>query len=267
MKRIVLSLLFALLLAHPAQAAITIFDQAHRPTSTPSTGDCSGTDENPNVVAPPANMQNGDYVFIIALMAGSHGFTINLAMSETGGQSWTSEDQVAKSHGVGSSEIHVRLFHTRFNGTWSADPSVACSSNSTDAMISEMIVSRGVDPTTAMDVSPVCAAFDGSGSNFDVTIPEITTTTNNAMVLAWWTNVSANASWTLQTPGWSQLQSGWHNTTGNDVSVSHAYKIQGTAGGTGSVTNQEAAGRDGVTCILALKAAATFVPVQPIFFP
>jgi len=64
--------------------AITYFGSASTPVD-------NGTNTaNPTIVTPPANMQDNDFVIIIACSADTSG---TLAISETGGQAWTALTQ------------------------------------------------------------------------------------------------------------------------------------------------------------------------------
>jgi hypothetical protein len=95
-----------------ASAAITYVGSASNPTPDSATATLLTT---PVAVTPPT-MQKGDLVVMIAQVRDT---TTTMAISATGGQTWTSETQ------RNATAIRMRIFWCTFNGTWSANPSVA----------------------------------------------------------------------------------------------------------------------------------------------
>ena len=73
-----------------------------------------GGGPGPRVITPPASLQPGDLMVIVAAYRG----TATLALTETGGQVWTSETN-AQANGQ-----TVRVFWSQFNGFWTANPAV-----------------------------------------------------------------------------------------------------------------------------------------------
>jgi hypothetical protein len=243
----VVLLLVGVLCASPARAAITFFASA----TAASSGAAA------LAITPPATMQANDYVILLANLMHNTAAT-TLSIGETGGQAWTSEVEQDSAEAPAGAWNNTRLFHCRYDGTWTADPSVDRSASSGSSFTLTMLVFRGVDVTTALDVAAASGQFTAPGSPFDVTVTGITTLTNNAMAVFLWTSNDDN-TWTLQTGGWAQDFTEVVNTTGTDSSQTHAYKIQATAGGTGNVTNRQATlgGDAGVFWTLALKEQAT----------
>ena len=90
--------------------SITYFGSASTPAD-------NGTNTaNPTAVTPPGSMLAGDLVLMIGESRAS---SATLAISSAGGQSWTSGTQLNQTN------CRIMLFWCRFNGTWSANPSVS----------------------------------------------------------------------------------------------------------------------------------------------
>jgi hypothetical protein len=221
--------------------AITYFGSASTPVD-------NGTNTaNPTVVTPPGSMQAGDLVLMIAQARATSG---TLAISSTGGQSWTSQTQQNQSN------CRIRLFWCRFNGTWSADPSVSMVTTNNNIVV--MHVFRPSNPSNAwaVDVAKVSSNFSAPGSPYTVTIPGITTNTDGALVFAAWASTDDN-SWDSLTGGWSTPGSAqYRNTSGSGASQTHAYKVMATAGASGDVSKNQATlgGVAGRYLIIAFKA-------------
>jgi hypothetical protein len=179
-----------------------------------------------------------------------------LAISNTGGQTWTSETQVNQNN------CKLRLFWCRFNGTWSGgNPSVSFSGTGTNQHI---VVMHVFAPSKANSVWAEDAAQVGStyaapgGPNYTVTItPGITTITNGALVFATWAS-SDNNPWGALTAGWTTAGLAQYRNNSN-LSQTHAYTVMATAGASGSVSkNQLTLGGDaGADLIIAFKATLT----------
>jgi hypothetical protein len=197
-----------------------------------------------------------DYVVV---MVAYRGTGVTLAVGESGGQSWTSENEQTQ-----STVITSRMFHCKFNGTWSADPSFTVTSG-TNGIIAYMSVWRGVDPSSPIDTALAQAGYAAPANPYDVTRAGLTTTNNNAVVPYWWLS-SDNNQWTLQgSHGLSQNEAYWRQTTTTGLSVSMGYKTVATGGSaSGDVTNRQTAfgGDAGTTHIIALNP---FVPPPPPF--
>lgn len=222
--------------------AITFFNDARMPAT-----DGANAAATSATITPPASMAANDYVVVFVSAKTT---AVTITNSVTGGQTWTAGTD---SEGNGMS---YRLFHCRFNGTWSANPAFAWT-NSVPYVV-WMLVFRGVDTTTAIDAAESIANFAAPTTPFDVTIAAgaIVTATANAMVVAHWCSADDN-SWAVQTAGWTNpnAQAQWRNAGGTDSSAAVAYQIQASAGNSAAVTNRQTVngGDAGIRSILALR--------------
>ncbi|MDP2239016.1 MAG: LamG domain-containing protein [Burkholderiales bacterium] len=191
-------------------------------------------------------MQTGD---LVVLIANARESAQALAISNDGGQSWTSET-------ANTVNTTQRIFWARFNGTWAANPSVSfpAGANAT-TLVMHVFRPTSSFNTWALDVALTNNSFAAPGGARDVTIAGITTATNGALVLATWATTDDN-SWGLQTAGWANAgDSQYRNLDGNDSSQSAAYRIMPTAGASGNVVNRQTAngGDAGNSSILAFR--------------
>lgn len=196
-------------------------------------------------ITPPTGLVAGDLVVIIA---GYRGNT-TLSMSATGGQTWTSLTQAAN----GTTNVS-RIFYAVYNGTWTTNPSVRVTSG-TLALTVVMHVFRNVDPTTILDVAQTTGTFTAPANPFNVTIAGITTINDGSLVFVV-TSTPDDNTWGLQTAGWvNPGLAQYRNLSGNDMSISTAYRIMSPAGPSGSVINKELTlgGDAGTRHILAFK--------------
>jgi hypothetical protein len=208
---------------------------------------------NPTAVTPPGSMLAGDLVLMIAESRDS---TATLAISNTGGQSWTSETQQNQTN------CRIRLFWCRFNGTWSANPSVSFGNTNPHIVVMHVFRPSNTSSVWQVDVAQVSGNYAAPGGAHTVTIPGITTITDGALVFAGWAS-SDNNTWGSLTAGWSnpapnpaQDPFQYRNSSGNDQSQTHAYRVMATAGASGNVSkNQATVGGDaGAYLIIAFKA-------------
>jgi hypothetical protein len=240
-----------------AAPGITYFNSA----STPA--DDGTNTANPTVVTPPANMQTGDLVIMTAQIRAISG---TLSIFQAGGQTWTTEAQTNQSY------ARRRLFWCRFNGIWSANPSVSMGgSTSCNSVVMHVFRPSGTSYTWAIDVAQVAATFNAPSSPYTVTIPAISTLTGGALVFASW-GVSAANTWGSLTAGWEKPWSAqYRNTSGSDCSQTSAYKVQAVAGNTGAVSQNESAGTAGARLIIAFKEVApppvVSITVSPTGYP
>lgn len=230
-----------LLSSNQAHAAISYISS----TSNPADGNSLGTATV--AITPVAGTTAGD---LIILVANSRDTSATLAISQAGGQTWTAETAASTTNTNATS----RIFWARFNGTWSASPSVSFSGNHTATTVSMHVFQPTLSSNTwAIDVAQNNGSFTNTSS--DVTIAGITTQTSGALVFATWAS-SDNNQWSIQTSNWSSAGSNQYaNTDGSDSSQASLYKILPTAGATNNVTNRmTSAGTDaGVAAILAFK--------------
>jgi hypothetical protein len=226
---------------------ITYFGSA----STPA--DNGSNNANPTAVTPPGSMQAGDLVLMIAQARASSG---TLAISNAGGQSWTSETQQNQTN------CRIRLFWCRFNGTWSANPRVSFGSTNPHTVVMHVFRPSNTGSVWEVDVAQVSGNFTTPPPPRTVTIPEITTITDGALVFATWAS-SDNNTWGSLTGGWSTPGlDQYRNSSGSDQSQTHAYRGIQTAAGmpiagaSGDVSKNEATGGGdaGAYLIIAFKA-------------
>ena len=225
--------------------SITYFGSA----STPTTDNGTNT-ANPTAVTPPAGLLAGDLVLMIAQARASTG---TLAISNAGGQTWTSETQVTQTN------CRIALFWCRFNGTWSANPSVSMGSTNSNTVVMHVFRPSNTGSVWQEDVAQVSANYAAPGGTHTVTIPGITTITDGALVFATWAS-SDNNTWGTLTAGWSTPGlAQYRNSSGSDQSQTHAYRVMATAGASGNVSkNQATLGGDaGAYLIIAFKAVIT----------
>lgn len=200
----------------------------HNSASNPADNGTNTT--TPIVVTPPASMAAGDLVFFLAY---TKIVTATFAISQASGQTWNTID--AGPDGVG-------IFWCRFNGTWGSDPSIAVTGGA-QAWSAVMHVFR---PTTGTNVWAVDQALvetdHGTPSSpFTVTITGQTTTQANTVTIATWASIDDNTWGSLSGAGWVTTGSAqYRNTSGNDISLTFAHKIQTSAGATGNVSKNQA---------------------------
>jgi hypothetical protein len=194
--------------------------------STPTDGGYNTA--NPTAVTPPGSMQAGDLVLMMAVSRANSG---TLAISNTGGQTWTSEPQQNQNN------CRIRLFWCRFNGTWTANPSVSFGSTNPHIVVMHVFRPSNTSSVWQVDVPQVDGNYAAPpGPNHTVTIPGITTNTDGALVFAGWASRDNN-TWGNLTAGWLTPGSNqYRNSSGNDQSQTHAYRVMATAGATGNVS-------------------------------
>jgi hypothetical protein len=187
--------------------------------STPDDGNNTTNTANPTVVTPPLNMQAGDLVLMIGLSRDNNR-TLNI--SNDGGQSWTSETQQDQNNCL------LRLFWCRFNRT---HPHI---------VVMHVFRPSNTNCVWQVDVAQVSNTFPSPPApNHTVTIPGITTITDGALVFATWATADNN-TWGNLTTGWTTPGSAqYRNSSGNDQSQTHAYRVMATAGATGDVSKNE----------------------------
>jgi hypothetical protein len=201
-------------------------------------------------------MLANDYVVVLSSYRTNSG-TQNISVLDdtgnTGGQTWVE----GTSLNGGTTNTVSRIHHCRFNGTWDANPAFGHNTGGTNPLSGKMLVFRGVNTTTAIDVAIAQVANAAPGTPFDVSIAEITTVTDGAMVVAFWTTDDDN-SWTIQTSGFTaSTPAQTRNLSGSDSSIAAAWKIFASAGPTGAVVSRQhtVTDDDTNTHILALRPA------------
>jgi hypothetical protein len=188
--------------------AITYFNSVAAPAD-------NGSQAGPTVsVTPPGSMVAGD---LVLLVAGYKAGTVTFSMSNTGGQTWTSE-----THGGGAtSGVRIRLFWCRYNGTWSANPAVTITTG-TLAMSVIMHVFRPTTGGNTWAVQNAIAVYDSSAFN-PTNMSQMTLATGDLGFAAVCSN--DDNTWTTH----SQTVAGtaqYRNLQGNDISLTAQYRIE-----------------------------------------
>ena len=237
--------------------AITPFASASNPADNGAAG------ASPQSVTPPASMVAGDLALIVGLYRGS---VSDLAMSEAGGQTWT------VAWDWFNAGLTSAAYWCRFNGTWSADPSMSLTIGANGfTVIMHVFRPTSSANTWAEDVAAVPPSntsvdYAAPSTPFNVTISGITTQEDGALAIAQWVSTDDN-TWTLDTSGgWAVLgEAQYRNTKGADSSTAFAYLVKTTAGATGDVTSAQTTlgGDAGATTIWAIHeiaAASSWLP-------
>lgn len=216
--------------------AITLFGSVSVPTD-------NGTNTaNPTAFANPpiASMVTGDLVFVYAYCRTA---SATIAVSNTGGQAWTS----FTSQSSVNATLSANAFWCRYNGTWSAAPSF-----SFGATINNNVVMLVFRPTTstnswAVDSSQTGTFVDkAAAASFIITgwTPAQASTVSIGVM-----NTDDDNTWGfVNTAPWTKtsLSTSYRNTSGNDSSSSFAYQIQTSAAATNNLQQSETAnGNDG----------------------
>jgi hypothetical protein len=222
--------------------AITFFGAASVPT------DPGTNTTNPTAFANPpiGSMVAGDLCIIYAYCRTA---SATLAISNAGGQTWNSPTGFSSSAGT----LTGRLFWCRFNGTWSAAPSVSFGATTNNSVV--MLVFR---PTTSSNLWAIDPTDQGLGLSALANMPSATTTTiffgaaipqnPSTVSIAIWSTDDDNTWGSLSGSGWSKasLSAQFRNTSGNDTSSTYAYNIKTSASTIDNVAQTEATnGADG----------------------
>jgi len=207
--------------------AITYFGTIGVPTDNGTSAVSPVAFANP----PIASMTTGDLVVVYAYCRNA---SATIAVSNAGGQTWTSETL----HNGSTATLSGRIFWCRFNGTWSAAPSFSFSSTTNTNVV--MHVFR---PTTSTNNW----GLDASSNPTNINVPRsfaaaatisspsasVNTTQTNTVSLF---TVSTDDDNTWGTPagsGWTQItspSSQFRNTSGNDASSAYMYNIRTSIG-------------------------------------
>lgn len=174
----------------------------------------NGTQAGPTVaVAPPGSMVAGD---LVCMVAGYKNSGVTMAVSATGGQTWTSET----AGGGATSGLTIRLFWCRFNGTWGANPSVTITSG-TLAMSVHLLVFRPNAGSSTWSVSAAMAVTDqGASANI---APVARAIPIGDMGFSACISNDDN-TYTSGGGGYTLIGTQFRNLQGNDIAMGFAYK-------------------------------------------
>lgn len=216
--------------------------------STPVDSSTATNITDPTVVTPPASMLAGDLVVMIAQSRATSG---TLAISQAGGQTWTSLAQ------HDATTCRRRIFWCRFNGTWSANPSVTMGGTTCNTVVMHVFRPSSAVSEWLADVGVTDGTYAAPASPYTVTITGVTIGAAPALALACWHSIDDNTWGSLAGSGWVVTGGAqYRNTSGSDQSSTYAHYI-GT-GATGNVSkNQLTLGGDaGATSILSWRLVA-----------
>jgi hypothetical protein len=188
-------------------------------SSTPADGAAATGTADPTAVTPPTGMLAGDLVFLIA---DARIASLTQAISNAGGQTWTSHTQQS------ATTKSVRVFTCTFNGTWSANPSVSFGSATCNSAY--MHVFRPPSTSYTWSVNVAQTSTNDTTSPFSALAGHTTTGTNPTVTLQGWHSPDDNTWGTLTGTGWEVTGTAqYRNTSGSDQSASFAHIISTTA--------------------------------------
>jgi hypothetical protein len=217
---------------------ITYFGNASNPAD-------NGTLASATVaVTPPGSMQVGD---LVVMVSQSRTNPSTHTISQAGGQTWTALSA------EGMTANSMRVFWCQFNGTWSADPSVAMSSSAvTNSVVMHVFRPTNTSKVFSLDAAEI-HANSVSPSSAVITIAGITTIAASTVSIAICGTADDN-TWSVSV-GWTQAGTQFRNLAGSDISTAYAYKIRSSAGATGDVafTQLTVSGDNAITYIMAFK--------------
>src|SRR3990172_4257753 len=125
---------------------------------------------DPTVITPPSGMQTGDLVIMQGRARATSG---TLAISEAGGQTWNSTIQRNQSN------CRTRVFWCIFNGTWSANPSIAFGSATCNTVVMHIFRPSATNFIWQLDTTESGGIYAAPATPFTVTITGITTQSTN----------------------------------------------------------------------------------------
>lgn len=211
-------------------AAPTYFGSASNPSD-------NGTLNEPTTAAvtPPASMASRDLVFLIGQNGAAT--TGQMSISNTGGQTWTSRGETA------ANGVCVQVWTCQFNGTWSADPSIAFAAQTgTIPVTAVMHVFRpgNAGEDWALDQAYSGAGFSAPGAAaFAIPLAGPTTAKDNVVSLAGWLSFDDNTWGNAYVHDVDQQ-------TGTTVTAATAGVAGGTAG-SGETNPSQACGQSFTT--------------------
>lgn len=206
---------------------------------------------DPTAVTPPTGMLSGDLVCMIGQQRATGAA---LAVSATGGQSWTSETA------IGITNQTDRLFWCQFNGTWAADPSVDFDATTCNSV--QMQVFRPPSTSYTWSVNVALAETEDATSPYE-NPGQTTTGTNPTVTLVGWFTADDNSWDASGDTGWELAGTAqYRNTSGSDQSAAYEYKIKTAAGATGAVDKTQ----NTITGDACTTFAITFAATAPASF-
>jgi len=195
-------------------------------------------------------MKVGDLVFMFAVNREIQANITSILISNTGGQTW---NVLGTFGGTGIDPPTVKIFYCVFNGTWSANPSVAFVT-ATPVNSVMMHVFRPSNPSNIWypGVALTSGTWTDTSAPFVANITGITPVSNSNVSIAAWFAGAAVIWSALSGTGWNVLGSAqYRNLAGGDQSISFAYKVQYSPTATGDVSKNLDTSGNGITCIFS----------------
>jgi PQQ-dependent dehydrogenase (s-GDH family) len=201
-------------------------------------GTASNVTDGGNVVGPtaaltpPASMQAGDLVIVYA----QHRATgATLTMSTNTGQIWSTVTSVNNANNQS-----FFIFSCRYNGSWTNNPVISGGSG-TVQLTAAMYVFRPSNANKGWTVN--LGPTNTTGGTNPNTIAGGTTTIARTVSMAFWGSAGNNSWGTFSGTNWTKgtLPAQIRNAGTNSQSLSAAYQIRTSTGGTNSVTQTQSA--------------------------
>ncbi|MBW0179435.1 hypothetical protein [Sediminibacterium sp.] len=241
---------FFLLLPFIGYAQIEYHDSNSNPADNGSLNNATPA------VTPPADMEDGDLILLIGQRRVSN---ITFTISATGGQDWNALPAL-----TGTANVSARIFWCRFNGTWTANPSISMSGTGGNTITMHVFRPPSRGYAWKLDVDQVQT---GSAAAATITRTGVTTDNANTVTLASWFTADDN-SWgnlnDISGTGWAVTGNAqYRNRQGTDQSATFAHLIRTTSGATGNVSKQQTAnGNDATrTAIVSFYCYRTNMPL------
>ncbi|ANE52281.1 T9SS type A sorting domain-containing protein [Flavisolibacter tropicus] len=192
-------------------------------------------------ITPPGSMATGDLVVIYALFTSKKGA---LAISDMGGQSWTTESSGTDN----ASNLSYTIFWCRFNGTWSTTPSVTDGATASGPLSATMYVYRPTNPNNLWGIDKKADVSANAATT--ISIAGVTAAFPNTVTMAFWSSPATNTWGSLtNTTEWSKTSLDAQNRN-TSQSYSAAYNIRSTAGAVASVAQTQSTSLKSLTSLI-----------------
>jgi hypothetical protein len=199
--------------------------------STSSPADNGTSTATQITLTPPTSMTTGDLVYVLCYQRG----TATMSVGVTGGQTWNT----LASQADGTTNA-TQAFWCRYNGTWSADPRFDFTAGTNTNCVMHVFRPTATTKVWGVDGTEATSAFTALAT---ITIAGRTPTNGNNVTIAAWITADDNTWGTLTGTNWTKgtLPAQYRNTSGQDMSSTFAYQIQGTAAATNDVSQTQTA--------------------------
>jgi len=206
------------------------------------------TNTSPVAVVPPGGMQAGDLVLMYAENREITANITSILISNTGGQAWKT---VGAYGGTASLPPRIVIFAALFNGTWTANPSVAFVTVTPVNSVVMHVFRPSPGNKFIIDIPLTDTTYNATSPPYTSTITGITTKSSAVAIAAWGTGADITFG-TLAGTGWVVTGGAqYRNLAGSDQSMSFAHKIHTTGGATGNVSKNASGTGGGIHSILS----------------